>query len=205
MNDFSFEVETRFAFKNKYEAMKALPFLKECLNHEIEWTTKTFGPQLFESDILLRVSSVKSKNNCKYYIGYKEKDMGSFCNIRLELDEDMTNGLKNSKILYKLGIHDEHISIDNIENILIKNGYKDFMYFEGKSMLGRHLKHDLSLKLMECEYIKYPLLLEIEKKAYSPEEAVVLEDEIRSFVRLFKLTDKVIREEPPLLLYKRNN
>ena len=87
---FSYRVETRFTFASKHEAIRALPFLEYSLHYEVSWATTTYGKVLFAADRLLRISNVVNNNRTSYFIGFKEPDVGEFCNIRLEIDEEIT-------------------------------------------------------------------------------------------------------------------
>jgi hypothetical protein len=54
---------------------------------------------------------------------------------------------------------------------------------------------------MLCKNLKRQVLVEIEKAASSIEEALVREEELREFCNLFGLHSRLVREEPPALLY----
>jgi adenylate cyclase class IV len=96
MNDFLlYEVETRFAFNSQEEAVIALPFLIYSLKDEVIWETRIYGIDLFKTDKLLRTSDVQCNNKVKHFLSFKEPDVGRFCNIRLEIDEEITSGLED--------------------------------------------------------------------------------------------------------------
>ena len=199
--DFLYEVETRFAFSDEQETIKYLPFLKDSLDYEIYWTTRTYGMELFLNDRILRFSDVYAENRKKrYFIGHKEPDIGSFCNIRSEIDEEITDGLKNSIILNKIGIPNQPVTPVNIAEVFESKGFTSFMSFSGRSKIGKSKEYGLSLKLMYCNILQYPLLLEIEKTAKTMEEALECEKQIIDFVNIYKLKDRVVKQEPPTLL-----
>lgn len=198
----SYEVETRFYFNSEEEVFERLPFLKEVLKREVIWETKTLGLEVFKEGKLLRFSEVFQDGERKVYLGYKDKDQGRVCNIRSEVDEDITMGVHRSLVLQI--VHGESRAVDalNAMEIFEALGYKEFMTFEGKSLLGKYEKGDLAIKLMYCDTLKYPLLLEIEKTATSLEEAFEKEKELEAFVEKYNLKDRMVREEPPTLLYE---
>lgn len=198
----SYEVETRFYFNSEEEVFERLPFLKEVLKREVKWETKTLGLEVFKAGKLLRFSEVFQDRERRIYLGYKDKDQGRVCNIRSEVDEDITRGVHRSLVLES--VHGEGRAVDalNAMEIFEALGYKEFMTFEGKSLLGKYDKEDLAVKLMYCDALKYPLLLEIEKTAASLEEAFKREKELAAFVEEYNLKDRMVREEPPTLLYE---
>ena len=197
-----YEVETRVYFKSFDEAFEKLPFLKEDLNRKIEWTTDTYGEDIFKTDILLRASEVIDSDGTKrYFLGYKEKDLGSFCNIRAEYDEEISEELKMSTTLKALTGKDIKVNVENIASTLGSLGHKKFMSFSGDNITGRNEELNLALKLMHCEALKYPVLLELEKSASTYEEALKEEKEIKAIVENLGLLDRVVRKEPPTLLY----
>ena len=198
----SYEVETRFYFNSEEEVFERLPFLKEVLKRKVTWETKTLGPEVFKAGKLLRFSEVFQDGERKVYLGYKDKDEGRVCNIRSEVDENITMGVHRSLVLES--VHGEGRAVDalNAMEIFEALGYREFMTFEGKSLLGKYEKEELAVKLMYCDALKYPLLLEIEKTAASLEEAFKREKELETFVEEYNLKDRMVREEPPTLLYE---
>lgn len=198
----SYEVETRFYFNSEEEVFEKLPFLKEVFKRKVTWETKTLGLEVFKEGKLLRFSEVFEKGERRIYLGYKDRDQGRVCNIRSEVDEDITLGVHRSFVLES--VHGESRAVDalNAMEIFEALGYKEFMTFEGKSLLGKYEKEDLAVKLMYCDTLKYPLLLEIEKTAASLEEAFEKEKELEAFVEEYNLKDRMLREEPPTLLYE---
>jgi len=202
----TYEVEARVAFADDNEAYSRLPFLKDCLKDELHWTTWMFSARLFKADRMLRFSDVVTSSGLKYYIGLKEPDVGRFCNIRIEVDEDITDGLQDSAILNTLGIdlNGGTINRQNIFQIFGSYGFDQLVEFHGHSLVGKGKGKgrglDLSFKLMHCSELKYPLMLEFEKTAYSRQEASQLEKEIEQFADDHNLKNILVRTEPPALI-----
>lgn len=196
-----YEVETRVYFKSFEEAYEKLPFLKDDLTRKIEWTTYTYGPEIFKEDLLLRSSVVIRGEEKKYYLGYKEKDTGSFCNIRAEFDEEITEEKRLSASIKALTGKDIFVNSHDFERTLEVLGYKKFMSFSGYNITGVSKELGLALKLMHCEVLEYPVLLELEKSANSYDEALKAEKEIKATIESLGLLDRVVRKEPPTLLF----
>lgn len=197
-----YEVETRVYFNSEKEAFELLPFLKECLKTKIEWETSMYGLEIYKSGKLLRTSEVTINGNTRAYWGYKEDDLGKFYNIRKELDEEITHGIKNSYILELINGKVEEVNRVTAEQILESLGHKKFMSFTGRNLTGRHEELQLDLKLLSCPILRYPLLLEIEKSAETLEEAYSKELELKDFLSLYKLENRALKEEPTALLYE---
>lgn len=199
-NNVIFEVETRVYFNNYAEAVSKLPFLNDVLSKKIIWVTKTYGLDLFKSGKLLRVSEINWNINPKFFWGHKEPDIGKSLNIRIEQDEEITDGIQNSSILRTIGGKNILVTPANVEQMLESLGYEKFMSFSGTNLTGEH--KDLSFKLLACPVLKYPLLLEIEKTAKTLQEAFNKEIELEDFIARYGLENRVIRKEPPTLLYE---
>ena len=75
------------------------------------------------------------------------------------------------------------------------------MSFRGYDLFGDYQPLDVSLKLLTCRSLKWPILLEIEKAAKTREDALIKEAELRDFCDRFSLHDRLVKEEPPTLLY----
>jgi hypothetical protein len=75
------------------------------------------------------------------------------------------------------------------------------MSFRGYDLFGDYQPLDVSLKLLNCNALKWPILLEIEKTAKTREDALIKEAELRDFCDRFGLHDPLVRDEPPTLLY----
>ncbi|MFZ5966963.1 MAG: hypothetical protein ACOYVK_07285 [Bacillota bacterium] len=197
-----YEVETRFYFKDKEEAYTALPFLDSCLDIEVEWETFHYGIDLYKKDIILRINDAKSNNQRIITLGYKEPDLGEVVNIRKEYNEEITNGIEGSRILHILGRKKSVNSPAEVKEELKRLGHHEFMYFTGRNLAGEYKPLDLHLKLMYCKALAYPLLLEIEKEARTIEEAATRENEILDFIKKYNLEGRMVKKEPPTLLYK---
>lgn len=83
-----YEIETRVYFSSQEEAFNTLPFLTDCLKRKIEFETRMYGIELFNSGKILRVSYIKHDNASEVYLGYKEPDIGKIYNIRNEIDKE---------------------------------------------------------------------------------------------------------------------
>ncbi len=197
------EVETRLRFADPDEALQALPFLRACLDRKLVWHTHIHGEALYRLGSLLRLAGGHAPGGQdRHLLGWKGPDRGVFANIREEIDEEITCGIADSAILAKLGGRPAAGSPAEVEMELDRLGHRRFMTFAGHSLLGVYKPLGLHLKLMACEALRWPLLLEIEKTAGDMSEAAVAEKEIESFIRKSGLLDRVVREEPPDLLLK---
>jgi hypothetical protein len=196
-----YEVEFRCHFENTAEAYRALPFLQACLTRRIEWVTAFYGIDFFRSGRLLRVADVTSDKNTRTYLGWKGPDTGHFANIRREIDEDITAGIDDSVILDLLGGNHSLSARNEVIQELERLGHHRFMAFEGINITGKYEPLGLSLKLMPCAVLKWPLMLEIEKTAGSEAEAIQCEKGLYDLCFQYQLQDRVVREEPPTLLF----
>jgi len=197
-----YEVEIRCHFNNPDEAYRTIPFLQACLKHEMVWYSGIYGEECFKAGRLLRMSKTTVDGRTEYYMGWKGEDTGTFANIREEIDEVVTNGVTDSRILEKLGSQNTTLSRNKISAELKKLGYQRFMSWRGADLLGDYKPLGVSMKLMTCRTLKWPVLVEIEKSAKTKEEALVRENELRAFCGRFGLNDRLVREEPPTLLYE---
>jgi hypothetical protein len=179
-----------------------LPFLRACLKSRCNWITAIHGQRLFQSGQLLRTAQVKVKEQLQYYLGWKGPDMGKFANIRQELDEEITPESEYSYILNSLGGKSSIKGFQEVNQELERLGHAQFMSFEGEDLTGYYKPHGISLKLMRCEQLRWPLIVEIEKTADSPEVAVRCEQALLDLCILLQLHDRVVKEEPPTLLYQ---
>ncbi|MFO7819506.1 MAG: hypothetical protein R6V17_04635 [Halanaerobacter sp.] len=199
---FIYEVETRFYFEDKKEAYEMFPFLKSSLDLEVSWETVHYGLELFKEDIIIRVTHGRTDNNKLVSLAYKEADIGERFNIRREYSELITDGIKESEILNILDGTSSFETASAVDEELKRLDYTEFMSFKGHSLLGTYEPLDLDFKLMYCESLEYPLLLEVEKEAETVEEARNKEEEILNFVAEYDLSDKLVEKEPPTLLYE---
>jgi adenylate cyclase class IV len=197
-----YEVEIRCHFNSAAEAFTALPFLQGCLGHSMVWSSNICAPELFQAGLLLRMSKTTIDGKPKYFLGWKGPDTGSFANIREEIDEVITDGIADSLILHKLGIRKGFLTREQIRKELKSRGLGRFMAFRGGDRFGYYEPLGLHLKLMGCRALKWPVLVEFEKTAHSLKETKSRESELREFCDSFGLNDRLVREEPPTLLYE---
>jgi hypothetical protein len=198
----TFEVETRFHFQSQDELFKQLPFFMPCFTRVNRWTTIHYGTELFQQDIILRIGALIRPGDRRIFLGWKGPDTGSFANIRAEADEEITTGISGSRILKSLDGASNVASPEDVVNELNRLGHFPFMEFAGTNRLGFYEPLALSLKIMECPVLQWPLLLEIEKTAYTPGEALQMEEDLLQFTKQYGLTDRVVHDEPPTLLYR---
>jgi adenylate cyclase class IV len=197
-----YEVEIRCHFDSVEEAYNKIPFLRACLKHEMVWASGIYGEEFFKAGRLLRMSKTTVDGRTEYYMGWKGKDNGTFANIREEIDEVITSGITESRILEKLSSQNRTLPRNKISAELKKLGYQRFMSWRGADLFGDYKPLDVSMKLMTCRTLKWPVLVEIEKSAKSKKEALVRENELSAFCDRFGLHDRLVREEPPTLLYE---
>jgi adenylate cyclase class IV len=197
-----YEVEIRCRFDSAEEACKIIPFLRVCLKHEMVWSSGIYGEEFFKAGRLLRMSKTTIDGETKYFMGWKGEDNGIFANIREEIDEVVTNGVTDSRILEKLGSQIRTLPRNKISAEFKKLGYKRFMSWRGADIFGDYKPLGVSMKLMTCRTLRWPVLVEIEKSAKTKEEAIVRENELRDFCGRFGLNDRLVREEPPTLLHE---
>ena len=196
------EVEFRCRFNSVDEAYKVLPFLQPGLQRSCTWTTTIYGLELFHSGQLIRTAEIIIGNDHRSFIGWKGPDTGKFANIRLELDEEITQESTDSYVLMALGGRGNLSSLNGAIRELERLGHHPFMSFEGVDFIGYNELYDIKLKLMTCTKLKWPLLVEIEKTADSEEGASRCENELQELCRQFHLEERTAREEPPTLLYE---
>lgn len=199
---FIYEVETRFYFESEDEVYKTLPFIKTALKTKLDWETFHFGARLFKEDIVLRVSTTNTADNELQSLSYKEADLGGKINIRREYSEKINENFNDSKIINILGGNRAVSSREEVIKEIEELGHKVFMSFKGKSIVGDY--NSLNIKLMHTDYIKYPVLLEIEKAAADINEARIKARELLDFVKNYSLKKRMITKEPPTLLYEAN-
>jgi adenylate cyclase class IV len=197
-----YEVEIRCHFDSVEEAYNKIPFLRACLKHEMVWASGIYGEEFFKAGKLLRMSKTTIDGETKYFMGWKGEDTGAFANIREEIDEIITNSVTGSRILEKLGSQNRTLPRNKISAELKKLGHRRFMSWRGADLLGEYKPLGVSMKLMTCRALKWPVLVEIEKSAKTKEEALARENELRDFCDRFGLHDRLVREEPPTLLYE---
>lgn len=199
----SYEVEIRFRFDSYQDACEKLPFLDKSLQTVDWWDTGMYGLDLFRADQMLRVGDlVYEDNRKKRYLGWKSPDIGNFANIRSEIDEDVTDGIENSVVLARIDGSGKYLTADGVIEELSRLGYEEFMSFSGKNTIGRYRPLDISIKLMSCKQLKYPLMVEIEKIADTQEEARQCENDLYEISLEWNLLDRLVKKEPTHLLYE---
>jgi hypothetical protein len=162
------------------------------------WYSGIYGEEFFKAGRLLRMSKTTVDGRTEYYMGWKGEDTGTFANIREEIDEVVTNGVTDSRILEKLGSQNTTLSRNKISAELKKLGYQRFMSWRGADLFGDYKPLDVSMKLMTCRTLKWPVLVEIEKSAKSKKEALVRENELSAFCDRFGLNDRLVGKNPRL-------
>jgi len=99
------------------------------------------------------------------------------------------------------GVHKVIETLDAVVLELEHLGHREFMSFQGSDLAGYHKLLGIRVKLMTCPVLKWPLLVEIEKTADAEDEAVKCERALLELSRQFHLQSRLVREEPPSLLY----
>jgi adenylate cyclase class IV len=195
-----FEVEIRCHFDSQDQAFRTLPFLRTSVHREVVWSEVFYGLQLFKSGQVLRISDALG-TGARRLLRWKGPDIGEFTNIREEVDENITTGIVNSTILKRLGGKETVGTADEAIQELERLGHRKFMEWRGHNLDGFHEPLGIKVKLMNCQVLKWPLLVEIEKTANTREEATQWETDLRELSREFQLESRLVREEPPTLLY----
>jgi len=198
----SYEVEIRCHFDSVEEAYNKIPFLRACLKHEMVWASGIYGKEFFKAGKLLRMSKTTVDGRTEYYMGWKGEDTGTFANIREEIDEVITDGVTDSRIMEKVGSQIRTLPRNKISAELKQLGHRRFMSWRGADLFGDYKPLGVSMKLMTCRTLRWPVLVEIEKSAHTKEDALVKENELLAFCDRFGLNDRLVREEPPTLLYE---
>ncbi len=199
-----YEIEIRFIAESVEEAFTLLPFLAESLGEPKRWATEMIGRDVYESGRLLRLATVPPTGNVRYHLGYKEADLGTVANIRQEWGEDITDGIDRSAILGALSLSATYGSRAAILDTLRQAGYTAFMKFAGVDRLGYYAPLDLHTKLCQCEAIlDQNYLIELEMNASTLEGARAAEVQLRNIAQTYGITDRLFRDEPPTMLYKR--
>ena len=101
-----------------------------------------------------------------------------------------------------MGGGQKFLTSDGVIDELNRLGYEKFMSFSGKNTLGRYKPLDIGVKLMSCDQLKHPLMVEIEKIASTEEEARRCEKQLYEISSELKLLDQLVKEEPTHLLYE---
>jgi adenylate cyclase class IV len=166
------------------------------------WASGIYGKEFFKAGKLLRMSKTTVDGRTEYYMGWKGEDTGTFANIREEIDEVITDGVTDSRIMEKVGSQIRTLPRNKISAELKQLGHRRFMSWRGADLFGDYKPLGVSMKLMTCRTLRWPVLVEIEKSAHTKEDALVKENELLAFCDRFGLNDRLVREEPPTLLYE---
>lgn len=196
-----FEVEIRCPFDSPEETYDTIPFLRSSLSRECSWESTLYGLDIFKAGQLLRRGIIKSDSETRYYLGWKGPDTGKVANIRQELEEDITEGITKSAILGRLDGKKSLPTYREVVREIERLGYTPFLSFTGNDISCYYEPLGLHLKLMKCPELKWPLIVEIEKLADTEKEAVRLEEELLELSGKLKIRDRLVREEPPTLMY----
>jgi len=203
LNNPLFEVEFRCSFNSPENAYQVLPFVRNCLNQRIPWSGTFYGRDLFESGKLLRISKIDKGSDIEHHLTWKGPDTGKFANIRQEISENITGGVIDSIVCEILGGKRRFPNKDAVIEELEHLGYHPFMSWHGIDFFGYYKTYDVNIKLMSCDFIKYPWLLELEKMASTSEEAILFETELNKISLKFKLGNYLVKDEPPDLLFEK--
>ncbi|TCL68505.1 hypothetical protein EDC14_101345 [Hydrogenispora ethanolica] len=198
----SYEVETRFYFSGPAEAFAVLPFGDSALTRTYRWRTVHYSPALFQRDEILRIGYLESESGPKVLLGWKGPDRGKLINIREELDEDVSGEIAESRILAKIGGRSAGGSAAAVAAELERLGHRPFMEFSGENRVGYDEPLGLHLKLSHCQTLRHSWLFEIEKTAATLAEVPRREAELLAFIEQYRLAERVVRAEPPTLLYE---
>lgn len=197
-----YEVEFRCRFATEEEAYRMLPFLEESLLRSVAWTDSYYGPAVFERGEVLRLSSVSHVGVTSYFLSWKGADGGTFANVRQELVEELVERESGSAILAAFVGDGRTREPEAIRLALQRAGYEGFMAYEGYSRTGRYEPLELSTKLMRCESLPWPLLVELERSAVTEAEAYRCECDLLEICHHYGLEERVVRKEPGTLLYE---
>lgn len=196
-----YEVEIRCHFVDRREVYQRLPFFRESIYSEAAWTTEIYGLSLFKSGQLLRVGEAHVGGETRIFIRWKSRDIGAFANIRIEIGDEITNGISDSLVLRQLGGQSGFLTAQQVIEELERLGHHRFMGFEGHDWYGKYKPLDIEIKMMQCPVLEWPLLVEFEKVTQTTEEARRCEAELEGFTRYLGLENQLVHDEPPTLLY----
>lgn len=201
MPQFPYEVEIRYRFKSCDEACDKIPFLKDTLREKKTWQSRIFGKPFFMSGRLLRIGIVLSGEKPEYFLCLKGPDIGSFANVRQEIEEVITGGINRSIILKQLGAGENAGTPAEVVRELDRLGYSEFMSFRGVDTYGRYTPEDIGIKMMSCPELRWPLMVELEKIAFTEDEAEKSENDLKELDGRLGIGDRRVIEEPPTILY----
>lgn len=205
--EIAYEVEIRFCADSVAEAFETLPFLETTLGSEKTWQTSILGRELYERGELLRIGYVPPQvapgETQRVFLGYKGPDVGQFANIRQEWGEEVTGGIAESAIFARLGLPTTYADPAAVFAALTAAGYTAFMDFSGVDRLGYMPSLDVHTKLMRCpKILGDKVMVELELATTSHEDALQAQAKLQTIAADYGITDRLIREEPPTLLYQ---
>jgi hypothetical protein len=198
-----YEIEFRCQFGSDEEAYRFLPFLKASLKLEYNWFDNYHGLEVFKSGQVLRASGVSGIHGERYFLGWKGPDKGRFANLRRELNEETTGRIENSVIMRHFCKTQTTYLPQEIEPALDEAGYTKFMSYQGHSLTGRYEALGVNTKLMHCQSIRWPIMVELEKIAAAQAEAREYQNQLEQICHDFKLESHLVKEEPGTLLYQK--
>ena len=200
----SYEIEIRFCVEQAAEAFALLPFLEASLGAPKVWSTDIVGRAIYESGRLLRLGRVPPTGHTRYFLGYKGPDLGTFANLRQEWGEEITTGIVGSAILPTVGLAGSYPTHTAVVDALTGAGHTPFMGFAGVDRLGYYAPLAVHTKLCQCEAIlDHQFLIELEMSAPSLDQARAAEQRLQEIAEEYRITDRLFRDEPPTMLYKR--
>jgi len=197
-----YEIEFRCRFETEDEAFRTIPFLQPSLTHTVTWTDAYYGVDVFERGEVLRFSSVIEGDDVRFYLSWKGVDLGAFANLRQEWSEEATDGVAHSEVLAAFANEHGPCARSEIVPALEGAGHHYFMSYAGRSLTGRYELLGINTKLMHCDTLRWPLLVEFEKLAASEDEAHRFEDDLLELCRKYDLEANLVQEEPGTLLYE---
>jgi hypothetical protein len=198
-----FEIEFRCQFASDEEAFQFLPFLKASLTREYTWFDNYHGLEVYKAGQVLRASGVSGPAGKQSFLGWKGPENGAFANLRRELNEETTGGIANSAILQYFCKTPGAYLPEEIAPVLEKAGYAKFMSYAGHSLTGRDAALGINTKLMHCQAIRWPILVELEKIASSEAQAREAEKQLEQISKDYKLERQIVKEEPGTLLFQK--
>ncbi|MBV7328249.1 hypothetical protein KFU94_08300 [Chloroflexi bacterium TSY] len=203
MSTKNFEVEIRFCVDQVEEAYQLVPFLEQSLGESFHWSTMIIGRTIFNAGKLLRVGTIPTAVSERTFLGYKDPDLGTFANIRAEWGEEITEGTAGSEILQKVGINSSFATAHEVLAALKAVGHEPFMSFTGVDRLGYYEPLRIHTKATLCpKILSDRVLIELELEAHSLEEAKAAETELQEIATRYAIADRLIRDEPPTLLFR---
>lgn len=199
----SYEIEIRFRIDSERGAYALLPFLEESLGEPAIWSTDILSRPIYEAGKLLRIGRVPTTQGTRLFLGAKGPDVGRSANIRQEWGEEITHGASGSTILALVGIHGDFVTGQAVAEALTAAGHLPFMTFSGADRLGFYAPLQLHTKIMRCEKILGDdVLIELELAASSLEAAREAEAKLHAIAEEYGITNLLLREEPPTLLFQ---